>query len=89
MPAFKMRSMVKSPLKNTTIRLSPEHRTLIDLTGRSVSEIVREALDLYFFTNGKTPDRNEIKSLVKSETRSEVAKILGEIARDKKKVTAE
>lgn len=52
---------------HTSIRLSEKHKAQIKETGKSPTEVIEEALDLYFSTDRTPVMRGEMKRLIRAE----------------------
>jgi len=55
-------------MKRTSISLSDEHAALIEATGKGASEIIEEALSLYFQQDRKPLTREEVLMLISAAT---------------------
>ena len=57
-------------MRHTSIRLSERHLELIESTGKGPTEVMREALDLYFQIKPKEGDDDRMKALIQEHERT-------------------
>jgi len=67
-----MRVTKKIPSIHTSVNLPVDYVKKIELTGKSSTQVIVEALDTFFSTDRKVMYESEAKTLIRSEAKNEV-----------------
>lgn len=65
-----MCSLYEHTMRHTSIRLSERHHELIESTGKGPTEVMREALDLYFQIKPEEGDVDRMEALIQEHERT-------------------